>query len=284
MKNVSYHPFWVLSVVKNDIQRIELLDWTVCSTIEVKKGNSPLKEFGEKFITAMLPKSSLSCSDLWLFPKQDYTADLLAKYSHIFQAVLKSVTGALVSSDGRVISYANGGREPLTIPTIEPVTSHGVMPVTESMLENAIKISDNIVMLPRDQESQYTAVFRYLVDIRSSPVFIGELALWSFLEHRWARDKKNTGHDESLSVLLKLVYPGKDEKHNISLFNKKISAIGKSLGKDYDEKHLRNMLAHGKHSTLKDEWTNEQWRKFSEVHEQLFSIVIMGLMKELEEI
>ncbi|MEZ8295928.1 hypothetical protein AB6D11_19080 [Vibrio splendidus] len=64
----------------------------------------------------------------------------------------------------------------------------------------------------------------------------------------------------------------------------KIFSIGVDLGKEYDEKHLRNMLAHGKHMSLQDGWSKSQWMTFIDVHKESMQLVIRGIKIDLERV
>ncbi|TOK15923.1 hypothetical protein CGI23_25860 [Vibrio parahaemolyticus] len=106
-----------------------------------------------------------------------------------------------------------------------------------------------------------------------------ELALWSFIEHHWTPyENGKSDIKKSLKCLLEFVCVDRNEKND---FNKLVTSVGSELGSSYNEHLLRNILAHGKHFTLKEKWSNENWANFHKVHEQLLELVTRGIEKQV---
>lgn len=269
--------------MNSSISTTPICGWDVCSTLDVINGNSPLGKDGQVFYYSTLKEVTLSEQCLWLFSGRSFDNQEMFIYSRRFSRVTEAICGVKVSSPGFLL-FENDSlvmKQPASVEALQQRVVYEMHEIEEKLITEIIMVTNQITALSPNKLSEYTAIFEYLSEIRQSPLFVSQLALWSFLENRWAEYKDNSSHAKSLDVLLKLVFS--EERGKRKAFKNKVDVLGKSLGKDYQENHLRNILAHGKHVTLKENWSNDQWNEFSKLHKELFELVICGLSKEIEK-
>ena len=219
------------------------------------------------------------CS-LWIFADDCFaTQDKANHFSRVLRVIAEAIYDFKISHPGFIFKDKETDKcIHKELPQLKLFNSVRVNDIGEVELKRLFDICRSVLALDVENGKYYESIFDYLRDIRLSPRFVGELALWSFLEHHWAEDKANTDVNKSLKSLLKLVFDNRKERNE---FNKAIRSIGKDLGSEYDERMLRNILAHGKHFTLSEKWTDENWSNFYMVHEKLYSLVVKGIEIEI---
>lgn len=277
----TYRPFWILYPLPEKILSFRNNDWAYFTGDSVREGDSPLGENGEPFLNLSMQEINAFSNCFWVFPNVEFEdSSSTLKYTKLYSNIVKCVTGCMVSKQGLVITSSDIiHNQPPTPISFEHLS---VSPVTTCVLNEIADLTELVWSLPPISREHYAAIFDYLAEIRKSALFISQQALWSFLEHRWANNKGNSSHASSLDGLLKTVYPDKDMRKEKKEWKEKIFNIGVELGKEYDEKHLRNMLAHGKHMSLQDGWSKSQWTMFIDVHSDLLQLVIKGLKVDIE--
>jgi hypothetical protein len=246
-------------------------------------GDTELGSEGRVFYDMCHRSVSLYDHSLWLFATDKFETQ---ENAHYFSSILCVLAEALydvkISNPGLLIFNQETGecvtKQP---PNMRQGDCKTVNNINKTELEKLFHLCRYIVALDTDKANYYKSIFDYLRDIRRSPLFVSELALWSFLEHHWAGDDKTkTDIRKSLKSLLNEVCEREEKKD----FNKMIAAVGKDLGNDYNEHVLRNILAHGKHLTLREKWSEENWTNFFAVHNKIFLLIVRGIEKEISEI
>lgn len=273
----KYSPFWILNPLKNNINIRNLKNWSFYTSKETIDGLSPLKDLGKQFFRIAHNHVSLYDHCLWVFNNSEFTSKNSNKLSRVLKSVSETFCNSYLSQTGVIVTHENGNI------TMQPTTpKHYESLRGENMSnEKLIRIINITESIYQNNFTEYLAIFEYLSEIRKSKAFIGQLALWSFLEHHWTNKKEFSKLDGSLSTLLNFVYDKRELKLERQKIRKSIEDIGKALGKEYNENHLRNILAHGKHYTLKEKWTDLEWQNFFSIHETLFELIIKGLEKEI---
>lgn len=273
---IKYDCFWIINSISNFSEiNNKLENWSLYTSEQLVAGKSPL---GKDVYQNVHLVTSLYNHCFWLFYKKSIiNDDELFKINNVLKYVFESFSYVEVSKFGCIVSK---DKEFLTLSSPVFEEKYSTRKITTFDFD-LIKRQLTLVDYLYDKKlKNYISIFEYLREIKKSDFFISQLALWTFLEHHWADDKIKTDISKSLPRLLKFVFE-KNQKHHKNYIERLIKNIGESLGKEYNEKHLRHILAHGKHYTLKENWTNEQWQAFSEVHEKLFEIVLLGIEKEI---
>ncbi|CAM3882606.1 MULTISPECIES: hypothetical protein [Flavobacterium] len=275
--NNKYSPFWILNPLSNQINVRNYKKWRFYSSKEVIDGLSPLNELGKTFYEISHQKASLYDHCIWIFNDSEYDFNNSVKLTDILESIVETFTCSFLSQCGSIIKHKNGSitKQPANPKVIDSAK------IEYLTLEKLKRIIDITEVIYENNHNDYLEIFKYLRDIKMSKPFIGQLALWSFLEHHWASKKEYSKLDSSLSKMLNIIYEGKELKHEKKKIRTAIQDVGKSLGKEYDEIHLRNILAHGKHYTLKEKWTDLEWNNFFKIHDELFELVIKGIEKEI---
>lgn len=271
--------YWVVNPVKSEIEKFSASGFTVFGPENVVSGNTELEAEGSNFFNLCLQRVGMYGS-LWIFA-DDYfeTLDKAERFSKVLCVIAEAVYNFKVSRPSvMIIDQETNEYITKQPPQLESCSHVKINEIGESELQRLFDICRAVIALDADNGRYFESIFDYLRDIRLSPRFVGELALWSFLEHHWAENKAKTDVSKSLKTLLKLVFHNREER---SEFNKAIRSIGKDLGREYNEHILRNILAHGKHFTLSEKWTDENWSNFYGVHEKIYSLVVKGIEIEI---
>ena len=278
---------WMLYPV--DIIKPSTSDLKLVSSEEVFAGRSPIGMIGPQMRNWAF--SSASCnlaynqSTAFYFHKIPLQLDFF-KFSHAFEVICGATLGVLVSTVGFTSQDT-----PLSEPQLSPPErgSHPIIKINEVQVDDVFFLTETVMSLDKPKVDKYLSIFKFLLEIRrllSHVNFIGELALWSFIEHYFSENKKaKTSDGKSLDQLLGFVYSNSEmeQKAKKKAIQAKISDIGESISKDYNEKTLRNILAHGKYLTLQEGWTEDNWTKFNEIHSELFDLVIVAIKKEIAD-
>ncbi|KOE06996.1 hypothetical protein ACS82_00150 [Vibrio parahaemolyticus] len=249
---------------------------------DVIAGSSLLGEEGKVFFEFLQMNHGLYDNSLWLFLNTPFSSQEDSfNYSECFRLVGEALFHFKISSPGLIVRNSTTG----DITTKQPPNinqrseSCRIENVSEPDLKRLIRLTAALQGLEHDQQKYFKSILDYLRDIRNSPLFVAELALWSFLEHHWTPGKNGKSDiRKSLKCLLEFVCVDRNEKND---FNKLVTSVGSELGSSYNEHLLRNILAHGKHFTLKEKWSNENWANFHKVHEQLLELVTRGIEKQV---
>jgi len=276
--------YWIINPLKTSIKNSTCSTVKVLSSDEVIHGKSPLGEDGEIFYQMVHSNVSLYDHCLWVFSNELYESqDKANEYSRYLKIVGEALFDFQVSLPGFIVSDSKTKevtcKQP---PQGKIIESCALNKVEEDDLNRLITLSNTIYSLSPEHSEYFLSIFDYLRDIRLSPLFVGELALWSFIEHHWA-DKKNekTKIEKSIKNFLEYVCKTNEQKKDL---NKRIKKVGQDLGHEYNEHILRNVLAHGKHFTLQERWTEDNWNNFYDIHKQLFQLVTTGIEKQVYEI
>lgn len=274
MRTFKY--YWLINPINIADEVDQIQDYQICSNSVVKEGNSPLAKEGEVFFGHLQSAIGLYNHSLWVFRNSEFLSQDEAKiFNEIFRTVSESYYNFGVSQPGFIIEESLV-KQP---PQVEQCNSTKTDTVVASDLGKIITLSEKLYSMNcNDSAVRYLFILEHIRDIRKSPAFVGELALWSFIEHYWGANKRKTHLDQSLSELLRSVYPDRRDQRAL---RDQISNVGVDLGKQYDEKVLRNILAHGKHITLVENWTEDNWNSFYEVHDRLLSIVLSAIESEI---
>jgi hypothetical protein len=271
--------YWVVNPVKSEIEKFSVSGFTVFNSENVVSGNTELEEEGKIFFDLFRQRVNLY-SSLWIFADDCFeTQDKAEQFSRVLCVIAEAFYDFKVSRPGLMILDQErdecSTKQP---PQLESFNSVRINDIGESELQRLFDICRAVISLDAESGRYFESIFDYLRDIRLSPRFVGELALWSFLEHHWAENKAKTNVSNSLKTFLELVFNDRKER---SEFRKAIDSIGEDLGSEYNERTLRNILAHGKHFTLSEKWTDKNWSNFYEVHEKLYLLVVKGIEIEI---
>lgn len=273
--------YWLLNPVKPIIGNEHIRGYHVCDRSLVVDGRSSLGVEGRIFFDMLQRSVGLYDHSLWVFRNDQFQRQEEANsFSDIFRIVSESFYNFKVSFPGLIILDSNSNevvaKQP---PQAEAYQSIELDTVNEGDLTRIFDLSEKLYSIDSEKANSFLSILDYLRDIKTSPAFVGELALWSFVEHYWSQNQGgNTDINQSLKSLLEYVYVDKQDRKD---FNLLVRSVGRDLGKQYDEHMLRNILAHGKHITLKENWTKDNWNSFYEVHERLISIVLSGIEKQI---
>jgi len=273
--------YWLLNPVKSIIGSEHIRGYHVCDRSIIVDGKSSLGVEGRIFFDMLQRSVGLYDHSLWVFRGDEFQSQEEANsFSDIFRIVSESFYNFKVSFPGLIIVDSNTNRAVVKQPPqAEAYQSIKLDTVDESDLTRVFELSEKLHSIDSEKANSFLSILDYLRDIRMSPAFVGELALWSFVEHYWSQNQGgNTDINQSLKSLLEYVYVNKTDRRD---FNLLVRSVGRDLGKQYDENMLRNILAHGKHITLKENWTEDNWNNFYEVHERLLSIVLSGIEKQI---
>jgi len=270
--------YWVINPVRSNIENFIHADFTTLDRTNLVNGKSPLGEHGKVFFDASHHQVSLYDHSLWVFCNEFFgTQEEAERFSNLLRMIAETLYNLKLSRPGLIIMDADTDK----IVTKQPPNFESTFsccqlnePVEEIELKLIFDLCKKVISLNSEKSKEYESIFDYLRDIRRSPRFVGELALWSFLEHHWATDKADTNLDNSFKKFLEYVFDDREERRE---FRNKIKAVGNNLGQQYNEQKLRNILAHGKHITLSENWSDENWTSFYKVHEELFSLVLKGI-------
>lgn len=270
-----------MNPVKLIIGNEHIRGYHVCDRSIIIDGRSSLGVEGRIFFDMLQRSVGLYDHSLWVFRNDEFHSQEEANsFSDIFRIVSESFYNFKVSFPGLIIVDSNSNevvvKQP---PQAEAYQSIKLDTVGEDDLTRIFELSEKLHSIDSEKANNFLSILDYLRDIRSSSAFVGELALWSFVEHYWSQNQGgNTDINQSLKSLLEFVYVNKQDRRD---FNLLVRNVGRDLGKQYDEHTLRNILAHGKHITLKENWTKDNWNNFYEVHERLLSIVLCGIEKQI---
>lgn len=277
--------YWVINPVKSNIETVYVSGFSVFNRENVVSGNTELGAEGKIFFDLCHRTVSLYDHSLWIFADDCFTTQIQAEhFSRVLSVIAEAIYDFKISCPGLIIKDKKTDeyitKQP---PQLKGFDSVRLNDIGEVEIKKLFDICRAVIALDVESGKYYESIFDYLRDIRLSPRFVGELALWSFLEHHWAPDKTDTKVRQSLNCLLGVVFDSSDydDVKERKEFNKAINNIGKDLGKEYNEKTLRNILAHGKHFTLSEKWTEDNWSNFYMVHEKLFSLVVRGIEIEI---
>lgn len=279
MRKFKY--YWLLNPVQSTIKDEHICGYHVCDSSQIVNERSSLGVAGRQFFDVLQQSTGLYNHSLWVFRNDEFQSQEEANsFSDIFRVVAESYYNFGASSPRLIIIDSNSNeiiaKQP---PQVEAYQSIKIDTVNEDDLTRIFKLSEKLRSINREKTNCFFSILDYLRDIRASPSFVGELALWSFVEHYWAQNRSgNTDIYKSLKSLLEEVYIDKQDRKD---FNLLVRNVGRDLGKSYDEHILRNILAHGKHMTLKENWTENNWNNFYKVHEQLISIVLIGIENKI---
>ena len=276
--------YWVIEPVETSLSSLDVEYFSVLKEQDVIDGSSLLGEEGEVFFEYLQMSHGLYDNSLWIFLNTPFSSQEDSfRYSECFRLVGEALFHFKISRPGLIVR--NSTTEDII--TKQPPNIHRrsescrIENVTKSDLERFIRLTVALQNLEHSLLQYFKSIFDYLRDIRNSPLFVAELALWSFLEHHWTPEKNGKSDiRKSLKCLLEFVCVDRNEKNE---FNQLVTSIGSELGSAYNEHLLRNILAHGKHFTLKEKWSNENWTNFYRVHEQLLELVIRGIEKQVFE-
>ena len=280
---IFYNYYWVINPLTTSIKKETYLKITALSPDKVISGNSPLGKEGKIFFDIIHHhETSLYNHNLWFFSDELFENQKDAnRYNSILQIIGEALFDFKVSNYGLIM--INGTTKEIiekTLPQIENIQKTRLNKsdkFEKDEFHRLIKLTDTIYSLNENYSKYFIGIFNYLKDISLSPRFIGELALWSFIEHHWAKNKRKNEFGQSLKEFLETNCT-KTEKKEI---NKKIKELGSNLGKEYNENSIRNILAHGQHFTLQEGWTEENWENFYNLHTKLYQLVIQGIEKEV---
>lgn len=274
--------YWVIEPIETSLNSLDVGDFSVLKGQDVIAGASLLGEEGRVFFQHIQINYGIYDSSLWLFLNTSFSSqDDAYNFSDCFTLICEALFYFKVSRPGLIIRNSLTGKiETKQPPNMNQRNSvNRITNVTESDLRRLVRLINALQNLDLEKQRYYRSIFDYLRDIRNSPLFVSELALWSFLEHHWAPDKNGKSDiRKSLKCLLEFVCDERCERND---FNKLITSVGTELGSEYNEHLLRNILAHGKHFTLKENWSNENWTNFHKVHEQLLDLVTRGVEKQV---
>lgn len=232
MRNFKY--YWLLHPINMPVLTENILDYQVCSRSVVVGGGSPLGVEGKIFFDILQRSVGLFEYSLWAFRNTEFNSQEKAKeFSKIFRTVSESFYTFNVSLPGFVIE--DSGAEGMAIkqpPQVQQYTSIKLDALDQADLERIFRLSEKLYSMSDDRSDRFLSILDYLRDIRNSPVFVGELALWSFVENYWAQDQGgNTDINQSLKALLEFVYVNREDRRDINLL---IRNVGADLGKQYD--------------------------------------------------
>ncbi|WP_286241130.1 hypothetical protein [Neptuniibacter halophilus] len=273
--------YWIVYPVKTSIKHAYESGLTAYDSQQVIAGSSPLGDLGELFYQMLHMRTSLY-EALWMFPERHFETQGHAEaYCKIHQLIIRALYGCAVSGPGVLLEDANDPcRAPIRQTPGIRVQSPSKRPAFElPELSRVMRLADRLAAMDAADRDRFLSVIDYLGDIRESPVFVGQLALWSFVEHYWRGEDTKTSDDRSLSHLLSLVCDTAERRE----FNIKVRQIGGKLGSPCSENKLRNILAHGKHLTLQANWDNDDWTSFYAIHDQLFQIAIRGVEAQITQ-
>ncbi|HHF3064259.1 TPA: hypothetical protein ACPJ09_000944 [Vibrio diabolicus] len=276
--------YWVVKPLSFSFESYEAEGFSILKTQDVVNQSSPLGQEGQVFFEHLHFYHGLYVGCLWVFKNTPFYNQCDAdSYSDCFRLVGESLYDFKVSRPGFIIRNSVSG-ETITKqpPQLDLYQQCCVTNVKKADFKRLICLTNTLQTLELRKAQYFKSNLDYIRDIRNSPVFVSELALWSFVEHYWAENQSEvTDIKRSLKTLLEYVCTNKNEKRE---FNKLVRSVGTELGIDYNEHLLRNILAHGKYLTLKEKWSKDSWSKFYKVHAQLLDIVIRGIEKEVIEL
>lgn len=276
--------YWLLNPIRSDIENSNVCGYHICNRSTIVEGQSELGVEGKIFFEMLQRTFLLYDHCLWIFRTDEFECQGDANaFSKIFRTVLESFYYFKVSLPGFVIVDSSSNevlaKQP---PQVEEYKSSKLDTISEADLARTLLLCEKLFSMDSEEADKFLSILDYLRDIRNAPVFVGELALWSFIEHYWSQKQDgNTDINQSLKVLLEFVYENKDDRKEINLL---LRSVGTDLGKQYDEHMIRNILAHGKHITLKENWTEDNWVKFYEVHDRLLTTVVLGIEKQISAV
>lgn len=247
----------------------------------IRSGQSPITDVEPLVRWAHIHLHSVASNSAtrWYFPPQfGVEKSLRVKADRAFQTIARVNLGILVSSAGMMVDG-----NIIALPQLRTERdSHSLRSLLPYQIDESLRLTEQLFILEERKRERFLEIYRYLSEIRYSldhVKFIGELALWSFIEHYFSDNQSsNTDETKSLNNLLEAAVESQQERR---AFRKKIGNIGKSLGKPYNEKKLRNILAHGSYITLQEGWTDDNWQAFYTAHEQLFTIVANAIRLEV---
>jgi hypothetical protein len=276
----SFKYYWVITPVNTEIVNLSCNSFDVYNREALISGDTELGAEGRISYDICHRSVSLYDHSLWIFANDEFETQENANYfSDILCVLAEALYDFKISSPGLLI-FNQETSECITkqLPNIREGNVKKGNVINKKELEQLFSFCRSVASLDTEKGNYFKSIFDYLRDIRRAPIFVSELALWSFLEHHWSgNDKSKTDVRTSLKALLDTVCE-REEKRD---FNKMIKAVGKDLGQDYNEHILRNILAHGKHFTLQEKWSEDNWTSFFVVHNKLFSLIIRGLHTEI---
>jgi hypothetical protein len=279
----SFKYYWVITPVNTEIVKISCNSFDVYNREALISGDTELGAEGSIFYDMCHRSESLYDHSLWIFANDEFETQENANYfSDILCVIAEALYDIKISSPGLLIFNQETSncvtKQP---PNIREGNVKKGNVINKKELEQLFSLCRSVALLDTEKGNYFKSIFDYLRDIRRSPLFVSELALWSFLEHHWSgNNKPKTNVRTSLNTLLNTVC----EREEKRVFSKMIEAVGKDLGQDYNERVLRNILAHGKHFTLQKKWSEDNWTSFFKVHNELFSLIIRGLHREINAI
>lgn len=269
-------PFWIINPINNNVSLFEVDDWLFCSREMVCTGNSPLESYGEKIYFDLHNRIGLYDNCVFIFYSKQVSQNDCYKLDKILKPIASVISSSVASSYG-AINFLNNSNRVISPPPLKNVDNS--IKLIEFDLNNAKRIVSVVKHINQTENNIQLELFSYLNQIKKSPEFISELALWSFIEHHWSSNKESSKLDQSLKRLFDVAFES-NAREERKKFLKEINSIGERLGLSYNEKKLRNILAHGKHLTLKENWSEHEWFLFFKVHEKLFNFVLLSIEKE----
>ncbi|CAM1367853.1 hypothetical protein TOREUM_30832 [Tenacibaculum litoreum] len=276
--NNKYSPYWILNPLTNNITIKTYGEWSFFLPKEVIEGQSPLSKLGEEFFRMAHNMVSLYDHNLWIFSNKEFDYNNCYRFSRVLKAVSETFCNSYLSKPEVIIEFDNGSiTKQLASPKYyETIANENI---TDEKLTRVLNITEKIY---ERNLVEYLAIFEYLREIKKSSLFISELALWSFVEQHWKGEmKSNNELAESLKRLRAKVYERKDPAY--LEFREKLKIFTeRTEGKKENLSDMRNLLAHGTFFKQKENWDNSQWKLFSEIHEFLFNMVLLGLEEEIK--
>lgn len=271
----KYSPYWILNPLKNNIDITNHGNWNFYTSKQVIEGESPLNDLGDKFYQFSHSHTSLYDHCLWIFNKSEFDSENSNMLARILKSVSETFCNSHLSQTGIIITNENKiiTKQPATPKRYESIRGENL---TNEKLIRLINITESIY---QKKLIQYLAIFEYLREIKKSSTFISELALWSFIEQHWTGDSTRQ-LDKSLCNLGATVYDRKNT--DFITFKNNLKKLTESLsGKKNNLTELRNSLAHGTFFKQQNQWNENQWDLFFNVHNFLFEMTLLGLEKEI---
>lgn len=271
-------PYWITQNLKSIEYSYQENDLSLFTFEQVWEGKSPLKKLGKDILNHFIITKMSPFKEVFIFPKESIGSEISHKVGQIFPLICRIKNDNALSGHG-TISFSNDDEsndyQPPQIQSQDDIHTSRLLVMEEA--EENFALSKLIASSPK--YSEYFCQLSYLKELRCTDPFLGYLGLWSFIEIEWAEKITRTDIKQSLKNLLEQVYA--TNKGSKKEFNSRLHAISIKVGASFDERSIRNLLAHGKYHVARNNWQATDNVEFHSIHDKLFTIMFTGLEQKI---
>lgn len=270
-------PYWITQNLRTIPDSLEAKELIFFTTSQVIDGKSPLGTHGKNILYQSVIRDMTPNKEVWIFPKTPLDCEVAHRVGQLFRLITKIKNDLNMTKSGTLL-YTDSEVNVVQPPQYE--NYRGTCSLREFNVEDAdkaFKLSRWISSSP--DYIKHLIQFNYLKELRCTDPFLGYLGLWSFIEIEWSKTPNKTDLQASMKNLLQQYF----QKNKVAKkdFNARLKSISLKVGEIFDERSIRNLLAHGKYHYAMETWEPEDNTEFHNIHDELFAIMFSSLEQRI---